>query len=129
MVDRDPWSCSNEPWVEYDGLDRLWEDVNNWDRIDPTLEADGEKADVGNEADAQYIPTFRGDEADRVPRYAIDTIPPEHREPYLGEAEEFYRLQELLAKHLHYQYRATPELISIEPRLNFPDAGDLPNDN
>ena len=88
--------------LKHDGLDTLWEDGLNWNKIDPNGNEDEDE--VEDEDIQPYQPTMH-DPATFVPTYVHDLIPPEERREYLGEKEDFEKLRDLLANHLQILYR------------------------
>ena len=122
--------------LEYDGLDRLWEEDVNWSKINPDNEEEGEE-EGEEEEQIYYTPVIHNDAAFHPSTiHELLVIDDELRVYDDVEKKAHDKMKRLLANHLQIMYetgmlrwpkcrkdieRQHNELV----RMHYPDAGDL----
>ena len=112
----------NNLTLRHDGLDCLWEDGVNWKTLNPNVNVEEEE-----EEDICY----HDDSEDYIPTFLNDVLPQD-----FSESDRFKYFQILLAKNLHFTYKAgklqwpltraeIKKKYNALPRIHFPQGTEL----
>ena len=90
-----------------DGLDRLWEDGVNWNRLDPRRggKHGEEESEKGEQEEEEYVPIVSNSKEVDTSVMVEDILPQSYMCEYDDEKRKHESLKRLMAKQLWYQYQ------------------------